>query len=648
MNAPLSADMRRILRGQAQFRWLGPQLAAITPSYIEATLLGAMTGAHVQQWWLFDMMLKTWPELLQCYSELIEGVLRKKLIYEPYHEEDEKPTDSAIEKMKVVSCALERMEPDPTQDDQAIEGTIKDILDGWFRGIAVSEVVWTRVDDESVGTIIAPKSTFAVDATNYAFSNEGVLGLRSDKRNPSNVWPYSTTSLQPQPSDLAQFPPNKFLIALHKTSAGGVVAGALLRPLAWWWCASNFCSDWLLNLGQVFGLPFRWATFDPNMPSDVLANLDAMLQNMGSAGWARFPIGTTLDFKDGGSNGSDHTPQGELLDRADRYARSLILGQTMTGTHGTTGKGGGQAFGQVEKDVKSDRIDAAGKFAAGVINQQLVKFILQLNYGETSEAPQVRFLEDEEAGLTEAQRDKTLIDMGLPVSINYLRKKYGQPEPEDEEDTIGGSQPMNQNDFQGFQYDQGFNQDQQDQHPTDNQDIKASEMRSPQSLDISVVDNEIVQTYKRLIESGQDVLPVVLKPDGKRIKDGNHRAAAFKLLGRDVPCVSGDQIGHPFRGNQHVKVGDYVQTPHGRGMIVAPDGPNSSFVSVGGRIRSVQHSDMKKIPYDHSRFPSIRQSDEDTRRRELNSQLHSKLVKISEIQDDALFASELKKLTEAK
>jgi len=42
--------------------------------------------------------------------------------------------------------------------------------------------------------------------------------------------------------------------------------------------------------------------------------------------------------------------QGELLDRADRYCRTLILGQTMTGTH-ETGKGGGQAFGKVEEDV---------------------------------------------------------------------------------------------------------------------------------------------------------------------------------------------------------------------------------------------------------------------------------------------------------
>src|SRR4029077_9195629 len=122
----------------------------------------------------------------------------------------------------------------------------------------------------------------------------------------------------------------------------------------------------------------------------------SMLQNMGSNGWAAFPAGTTLELKDTGKSGSDHSPQGELLDRADRYVRTLILGQTMTGGVGTTGKGGGQAFGVIEKDVKEDRIEACGRYVTEVINGQLIKSILTLNYGDTSEAPEARFLQEEE------------------------------------------------------------------------------------------------------------------------------------------------------------------------------------------------------------------------------------------------------------
>ena len=62
-----------------------------------------------------------------------------------------------------------------------------------------------------------------------------------------------------------------------------------------------------------------------------------------------------MEMKEAGKNGGDHSPQGELLDRADRYARLLLLGQTMSGSQDAS-KGGGKAFGSVESDVKTQRI----------------------------------------------------------------------------------------------------------------------------------------------------------------------------------------------------------------------------------------------------------------------------------------------------
>ncbi len=597
ISAPIG-NMGRILRPQALFRWLGPQLAAITPTYIEQTMLGAMAGSTLQAWSLFDLMLKTWPELLACYQELIESVIRKKLVYEPYCEEDEKPTTSALEKQKVVATALRRMQPDPTRDDSDLEATIRDVLDAWFRGVAVSEIVWQNVDDKQVGTIMAPKSTFAVDPTNYGFAADGSLGIRSKKSKDAGVWPYSTTSLMPAPDQLTPFPDNKFLIAMHKASGGSPLGGALLRPLAWWWCAANFSSDWLLNLAQVFGLPFRWASYDPNASPETLATLDIMLQNMGSNGWARFPAPTTLEYIEMGKSGSDHSPQGELLDRADRYARSLILGQTMTGNHGTTGKGGGQAFGKVEEEVKSDRVDAAGKFAVQVINQQLVPSILLLNFGDTDEMPTLKFLEDEVADLTEAQRDKTLADAGLEIGVDYLRKKYDIPEPAEGEDTIGGEKPMP--DF-GNQFGGSFGRD----NPGDN-----AQQPGP---------------------SGEPPL--------------------------DEPAKASDQTGHPFRGNQyvHLSAGDVVDTPHGRGVVRYA---SNTMVAVHFRDKGTRLLKPNQVVRRHTTalgdasvplaqtpsMISLLPSEENKRRLMRNAGLQTKLLELNAIEDDAVFSRELEAL----
>ncbi len=622
ISAPVGMD--RILRPQARFNWLMPNVASITPQYIEMLLNGALAGNHVQRWELFDLMLRTWPELSACTQELTYGVLRKKLVYEPFHEEDEKPTPSAIERMKVCSAALRRMSPKPITDGADLNGTIRDILDAWFRGCSVSEIVWDTVDDKTAGTIMAPSCTYWVYPVCYAFTSDNVIGMMPPTISKGGTWPFSsTTNVPTNQAQVIPFPDNKFLISVHKTKSGSPLSGPLLVPLCWWWCAANFSSDWLLNLAQVFGLPFRWTTYAAGAPQETINAICNMLQNMGSNAWAAFPEGTTMELIDSNKSGSDHSPQGELLDRADRYARNLILGQTMTGSHGTTGKGGGQAFGEVEADVKSDRIDAAGSFAAEIINNQLIKFVLQLNYGDTEEPPTIKFLEDDVAGLPQAQTYKTLSDAGMEIGVDHIRKVFDIPEPAEGEETIGGEKP--QPDF--GQFGGSFGADQTGAQPDDT---------------------------------------------GGPPTDSATKAS--------------DQTGHPFRGNQYTK-GQYVSVPRG-GSSMSRDRAEGKVVHETPHFVHVQfdrEAQMKKelesagseeqrasLLKMHQRertsgvyqrfhiekhpkrnvmsvskpFPSLLPSEENKRRLMRNAGLQTKLLELNAIEDDAIFATELGKLAE--
>lgn len=389
-----------------------PHLATMTPQYVENVLRGALTGSHVQQWELFDLMFDTWPELSACQQELTEGVLQSKLTIEAYAEEGEAPTDEAMNRQKLVSAAVRKMTPDAAADENDMDGTLKDILDGWFRGVTALEIGWHQVDAGTLGPIIAPRCTWWAHPSNFAWSNSGLLELQTQHGG-------------------MPFPPHKFLLGIHKAKSGSPLGGALLRPLAWWWCAANFSADWLLNLAQLFGMPFRWANYDPNAPQATVDAICNMLQNMGTAAWAAFPAGTTMEMKHE-SVSADHSPQGELLDRADRYARLLILGQTMSGGQDSS-KGGGKAFGSVEAEVKQRRIEAAGKYACSVISNQLIPAILHLNYGDATAAPVACLLADNEGSLEEAQRDEILSRI-MPLSIPHLRKKYKLPEPADDEE----------------------------------------------------------------------------------------------------------------------------------------------------------------------------------------------------------------------
>lgn len=407
--------LARILRPQAASRWMMPNVASYTPQAVENILRGALTGDHVRQWELFDLMFDTWPELAGCQQELTESVMGLDIKFEPFAEEDEPPTPSAIERQKLVSTALRRMWPDVCADENDLTDTLKDILDGWFRGVVCLETEWHRIESSKLGSIIAPRATFFAHPDNFCWNNAGRLNLRLDGR-------------------LVEFPPHKFLVGIHKAKSGSALGGALLRPLAWWWCAANFASDWLLNLAQIFGLPFRWANHDPNASQETVNAICNMLQNMGSAGWAAFPAGTTLELKDAGKAG-DASPQGDLLDRADRYARMLILGQTMSGSQDSS-KGGGKAFGTVESKVKNARRDAAAKYACKILNTQLIPSLMELNYGDRDECPEVCLEDDQEAGMDDATRDVALAGL-MPLSVPHLRRKYNMPEPGPNEESTG-------------------------------------------------------------------------------------------------------------------------------------------------------------------------------------------------------------------
>src|SRR5262245_19761396 len=96
MNVPIG--LSRIVRPRSTYQWLAPGLAAYTPRFIEMILNGALAGDHTSQYELFRLMLDTWPVLRSCQEELIYGVMRRNVVYDPYTEEDQKPTESAIER----------------------------------------------------------------------------------------------------------------------------------------------------------------------------------------------------------------------------------------------------------------------------------------------------------------------------------------------------------------------------------------------------------------------------------------------------------------------------------------------------------------------------------------------------------------------
>ena len=432
-------ELARILVPEAQRRWRGTLLAWYTPQRVEYILRAAMMGDLITQWELFHMMEQTWPRLAKNLGELKRAVCAMDWEVKAWEEKEEKANTDADEKSALLCHCITKMRPDVEAGERGFRGMVHDILDAWAKGISINEILWEQRSDAKHGDFIAPKATAWVHPDFYALDGEGRLGIRySSTQDMGNiVMPTLPVTVEP-------FPAYKFLKAMSPANSFHFSAAALLRPLAWWWVASNFGGEYLVNYAQLFGLPIRWATYPKGAGADLIDNTVAMLENMGSAAYAAFPEGTQLNLIEGIKGGVGSLPQEAVLDRADKLCDLLILGQTLTTDVGNSGS---RALGDVHKSVRDEIIQSAADFVSEVINDQLIPAVLELNYGNTENAPtieaQPRRAEKSAAEKLQDQQRLQVFAAMAPIPKGWLYEHAEIPQPSEGEETVGGAPAVN-------------------------------------------------------------------------------------------------------------------------------------------------------------------------------------------------------------
>ncbi len=385
-----------------------------SPQEVRLILEQAAAGNLPAQWDLFAMMEDTWPRLAKNLAELRRSAARASYAVQPYAVRGAKPTETAKARAALVDEAIRQWWPRPGTLELSFEDTLFDALDAYGKGTAVLELHWHATEDG-----IVPRCSHLLAPRRYGWNAAGnELGL-----------------LTGEGAGWAPFPEDHFLVGMWRARSGAPGATAVLRALAPYWIGVTYGWEWLLSTAQLFGVPFRWATFDKSQPG-IGAQLSAMLGQMGSAGYAAFPDGTKLNFVEAGKTSSDN-PQVVIQALADKACDLLILGQELSGGAQAAGLGGGAAG--LQGGVRADRLQAAAQWCADLLNYQLVPAILRANWGDTSEPPHiVADVDDEPDPLKLAERDKVLLDAGIQLPRSWFYERHGIPEPVDGEETITG------------------------------------------------------------------------------------------------------------------------------------------------------------------------------------------------------------------
>ena len=417
----ISPVLDRIFSPSSQGYWLNPGARFYSPAMIESVLRLGLTGDLLAGWQLFQIMEDTWPRLNKNLLELKRAVVGLDREVVPFGLPGRPPSARAQERAVLVSELLFELHPRAGADENDFGGTVFDLLDAWAKGVSVLEIDWEVRSRPARGPVLAPRATRWVHPQHYGWTAaEGALELRL----PTGA--SGAASIGPvQPGEFQPFPPDKFLVAVCKSRSGLATAGALLRPLAFWWAAANLSAEWLLNFAQVFGMPIRWATYDPHNPS-LLPILEDMLAQLGNSGWAAFPSGTHLELKEAARVGGDN-PQAYVQTLADRLCDILILGQTLTTDVPASGS---RALGHIHKNVRDEAIEAAGRWVDEVITRQWIPALLRVNYGDASEAPRViSAARRPEDAVALAQRDQLLLREGVRLPRAWFYRRHDIPEP---------------------------------------------------------------------------------------------------------------------------------------------------------------------------------------------------------------------------
>ena len=419
MSSPSPSNLAKpIIRPSA--RDYEPQLfgRGLSPDTVGALLDAGAHGDLAAQGDLFNLMEDTWPRLRANLQKIKNTIRKLPLNVQPFTPKNGKPSVSAQEKAAFVESALHLQRGYSDTTRAPLGSAVYELMDAVARGLSVVELDWKT---DAAGFLV-PVNFRRVPSRYLGIDTDGTLALRLSGGS-------QLSALNAQLVSFANYP-GKFLTGVFQSKSGALGESAQLRALAPLWLGHMLGWEWLVQKAELFGTPLRWANYPTTATQAEIDAITAALRNMGTASWGAFPQGTNLQIMQGTTSGvsGPNDPSERLMAVADRACDIMLLGQNLSTEQNGQGS---RAATEVHREVELDLYESYAEFIVAIINDQLIPQLIALNWGAAEEIPFVdveisRPTRDQEM----AARDKTLfVDMGLPVSHQYLYERHKIPSP---------------------------------------------------------------------------------------------------------------------------------------------------------------------------------------------------------------------------
>ena len=318
---------------------------------------------------------------------------------------------------------------DSTQDERIAE-FITDVLEnlaGWDH--ALYELLDALGKGVSIGELMYGFEGREIRVTEIRFRPQGwfTFGDLSD------VWQTGPLRLAGVEDEI--LPPNKMVVSTFRPHKGNRWG----RPLArrcWWpvWFKRQDVKFWLKFVEKGTG---TIVTKYPQGSDDAQkAKALEAAEVINSETAVAIPENFVVEILEKARQGGTGIYKSLAEDFSNREISLVILGQLLT-SQGSDQGSGSRALGEVHNEVREEKIEVDAKGLMDVVQRQIVRPLVDLNFGPDRDAP--KWVIDYEQGddlSAMATRDKTLFDMGVPIPVKYALDRYQIPEAVDAEEVL--------------------------------------------------------------------------------------------------------------------------------------------------------------------------------------------------------------------
>lgn len=304
---------------------------------------------------------------------------------------------------------------------------LTDMLDAIGKGISIMEIAWAAEDNRNV-----------IEDIEYVHPKKLVWDNTTDEMK---------VCTREYPSGVG-LPENKFVVHRYKAKSGHASRAGIMRVVSWMYLFKNYdIKDWV-SFCEVFGMPLRLGKYDASASEDDKKQLMEAIISLGTDAAGIVPASTMIEFIE-----AQKTSSVEIYEKLARYCdeqiSKAVLGQTLTSDSG----GGSYAQSKTHDEVRHDLTVADAKALAVTIRRDIIRPLVEFNFGPDAEIPLFGFdcheVEDQKETV---EIYKTLVcDMGLEIPKGHIYKKFNIPKPEEKEEVLkppqngqpaGGAFPM--------------------------------------------------------------------------------------------------------------------------------------------------------------------------------------------------------------